>query len=315
MTEKETIHAISGLFPKSPQQKNALFTCDAELVSMDGQLYALSMDEFSHAEDGLNDADLYTLGANLAVATLSDALAAGSSPCFFMHAIVEPYGYENFGYGLAQGVREVLQTADCFLLGGDMGKSNHWRYTGVVMGKCLTPSGLTRILPRQDQTLWVTGSLGDGNLCALIPHANTRFELRLQETKKMVGIATACIDTSGGLIESVLQLQNVNPGLSFHIESCALPLDAQVRAWAKKSGMPAAGFAFGGAGEYELLFTTAPGLSLDFATAIGTVRPDEQGGVFWDQHKLPDSLPDPRSYTDRQEYINQLLKVVRPCLQ
>lgn len=316
MTEIETILGIRKLFPVSSQQKNTVLACDAELFLLGDSLYGISMDDFSYAEDYFNDTDLTLLGHNLAVATISDILAAGCAPQMFLHSIVEPHmhrGEGGFALGISHGVRAVLEECGCSLLGGDMGSNSVWRYTGVVMGQCLSPQGLTRIVPPRKQTLWMTGTVGDGNLCAFNPEASTRFELRLEESRAMQGVATACIDTSGGFMESLALLAQVNPGHSFHARAGLLPFDPQVLAAAQAHGLPVEGFAFGGAGEYELLFTTDEGVLVDYATPVGTVVPSASPGVFWNNKPLPCALPDARMYPHKDDYIREVLKMVQLC--
>ena len=315
MTELATIDALRALFPVSSRQKNSVFTCDAELFQLGGHLYGISMDDFSREEDAFNDENLALLGWNLAVATIADILAAGCLPELFLHAIVEPTEpvREGFALGIAKGVRDALAACDCRLLGGDMGKAATWRYMGVVLGPSLGPRGLTRILPPKKQTLWLTGALGDGNLCAFDSSAHTRFELRLKEARALNGLASACMDTSGGLADSFVMLAKVNPEHSFHVRLDSLPFDERCRAAAQAYGLPVAGFAFGGAGEYELLFATDEDLHLDYATPIGTAAPSATPGVFWNDRLMPCNLPDPRSFADRQRYIRELLTVVDLC--
>lgn len=313
MTEMETISALRALFPVSPLQENAVFACDAELVRLGGALHGISVDEFSYEEDAFSGDDLPELGANLATAVVSDLLAAGCAPQFFLHTIVEPHGEEGFAVSLCLGVRDVLDACGCFLLGGDLGKSASWRYTGTALGQCMGTRPVTRILPEREQTLWITGAVGDGNLCALASENRLVLELRLREARAMNGVASACIDTSGGFADALFMLAHANPGHAFRIDSGAVPYADAARAYAARAGLPVEGFAFGGAGEYELLFATDPGVSLDFAVPVGSAVSVGVPGVYWNAVKAPQP-PDPRSFSDRDEYVRELLQAVRLCL-
>ncbi len=321
MHEIDAIRAIRELFPASPRQKNSVFACDAELVELGPHLYGLSMDEFSAEEDCFPCSDPEALGRNLAVAVIADILAAGCLPEFYMQSIVEPADTDGFSLGLCRGVRSILGEYGCFLLGGDMGRTTQaggWRYTGLALGRPIDEQigALTRILPPRPQTLWITGSVGDGNACAL-SGLMPAFEPRLNEAKALCGKANACMDTSGGLAESLLLLRRLNPAQRFFIAPDAVPYARHAYEAAKAHVLPVQGFAFGGAGEYELLFTTDESIAVDCATRIGTVVPamEDHAGVFWGKHRLPDALPDPRSFPTIQEYIRHLLQAVRPCLE
>lgn len=329
MHEVEAIEKMRSLFPVPGTQRYAPFTCDAEILELGGELYGISVDEFSPEEDYFSDADPVALGADLAVATLSDLLAAGCEPCFYLHSLVEPGGRENFGLELSRGVAKTLQDCSCFFLGGDFGRGSNWRYTGVALGKCVSPpsasSGtsspgsiipgpISRQLPQKRQKLWLTGTLGDGNLRAVSRGRVPAFELRRAEARAMRGIASACMDTSGGLMDSLCMLRKVNPGFSFTIDPERLPYDPSVRSFTETHGLPLAAFAFGGAGEYELLFATDEEVHLEWATAVGHAAPDKRGALFWGEHQLKKEPPEPRAFTDKEEYITRLLEYVAICL-
>lgn len=320
MHEIDAIRAIRDLFPASPRQRNALFACDAELVELGSQVYGLSMDEFSAEEDFFPGSEPEILGRNLAVAVIADVLAAGCLPEFYMHSIAEPPGTDGFSLALCRGVASVLAECGCFLLGGDLGRSAHaggWRYTGLALGRPIDArtGALTRILPPRAQALWITGSVGDGNVCAL-SGVMPVFEPRLAEARAICGQARACMDTSGGLAESLLTLRRLNPGHRFIVNPAAIPYAASAVSAAKTLGLPVEGFAFAGAGEYEVLFATDESAVLDCATRIGTAvpAPEDAAGVFWGERPLPPELPDPRSFSDTRDYIRQLLQTVRSCL-
>lgn len=317
MHETDAIVAMRNLFAVSPRQKNAVFTCDAELVTLGSTVYGLSMDEFSPEEDALPSYDPEALGKNLAVAVIADVLAAGCIPELYMHAIVAPKENTVFCENFALGVRTVLVEGNCFLLGGDFGSATAWRYTGFAMGRAAETGPLTRVLPQKAQSLWVTGTIGDGNRHALAGTMPS-FEPRFAEAAAMRRIATACMDTSGGLADSLLTLARCNPGHVFDINGNSIPYEAESLAAVNTDGMPKAALALGGAGEYELLFAAPKGADCPFATRIGSVFPatgperGETPGVFWNGLKLPERLPDPRA-SDRKEYIRRILEVAAAC--
>jgi Thiamine monophosphate kinase len=313
--EIDVIRRMRQNFPVSPRQRNAPFSCDSELVELGAVLYGLSMDEFSPEEDQLPSDDPETLGGNLAVAVIADILAAGCIPEFYMHAVTAPAYDAGFCEALARGVQNVLAGGDCFLLGGDYGQSGHsWRYTGFAMGRTGERGALTRIIPAEPQLLWITGTVGDGN-CHALRGTMPYFEPRFTEAQAIRRIATACMDTSGGLAEGLLTLSLCNPGHRFDVDVSSLPLDLAACAAANALGLPEAVFAFGGAGEYELLFTSPADEPIPGATRIGEVRKtgNDHSGVYWNGSRL-EGLPDARSFADRKEYISKLLAMVGSCL-
>lgn len=321
MTEHELILRLAGHFPRHPGQLNGVFTCDAELVPIGGQVWALTTDDFSPEEDRFTSDDPSMLGANLAVATLSDLLACGASPQLFLAAVCLPRGvYAAFAEGVAAGLATVLEEAGCHLCGGDVGTADPWRFCGTALGPVVTGRPLTRIIPAAPQTLWVTGELGDANLAAFLGSATPRFELRLEAAQAIREVATACTDTSGGLLDAAWCLSSVSPRVRLELDLSRVPLCAGLEDLARGGGIPVEAALVGGAGEYELLFTTPADLPAEAcaalkgvgATAIGAAVPAEGGGLSvaragGDLRPLPGPPPCPRAAAGLQEHVGEVL--------
>lgn len=312
MTEYDVIKSLAQGFPRSKDQRNGLFTCDAELVDMGGQTWGMTMDEFTPEEDLFLGDDPVLLGRNLAVGTLSDLYASGVTPRFYMHSLALPLdGANALGQGLAQGVRAVLEEADCFFCGGDLGTAQTWRYCGFAMGP-VTHRAVTRILPVEPQALWVTGTLGDANALAMTGQAPPEFELRKAEAEFIAEKATGCMDTSGGLFDALWMLADLNKGLGFTIDLETVPYDPKALEIARAMGVPGEAALIGGAGEYELVFTLPASLREIpvSATRIGEVVPGtgsvrllRQGGEF----VMDAAPPCPRGSGSRDEYIRRVV--------
>jgi thiamine-monophosphate kinase len=262
MKEYDVIRTIAAKFPRSKSQLNALFECDAELIRIGDQVWGLTLDDFSPEEDLFTSDHPETLGANLAVATLSDLLAAGVEPRFFLHALSIPRNVpRSFLDGMTDGIRTVLEKANCALCGGDFGTTDAWRYCGFAMGPVISTQPLTHKRSGKPRTLWVTGQLGDANGAALKKTSTPAFELRLREAEAIRRYATGCIDTSGGLMDAIWILHEWNPGMRIEIHAEKIPLATGIREFAKQAGLPAEAALVGGAGEYELLFATSEDLA------------------------------------------------------
>lgn len=308
MNEYDLISRLAARFPRSPLQRNAPFSSDAEVLRIGGRNWCLTMDEFSPEED-LFSGSPEALGWNLAVATLSDLLACGAEPRFFMQALVLPRrSPEKFSAGLATGLRKVLKTAGCSLCGGDLGTAKNWRFTGFAMGPAAgRPIG--RDLPCGEYGLWVTGTLGDANLAALTGRTTPRFELRLSESRALRGRAAACVDTSGGLADALWALRSRSPKLRYEIDLNNVPYAPGVAAAATKAGLPPGAFLLGGAGEYELLFALPEGhRPTPKTTRIGSVTTSGAPGVFFTSSAATTVLKAPppcaRKNRSRTEYIS-----------
>lgn len=319
MSEYELIKALSQSFPRSPLQRNGLFECDAEIIHIGEQLWALTMDEFTPEEDLFSSDDPELLGANLAVATLSDLLAAGATPAWFMQSVSLPKSVDPaFVAALSTGISGVLRQAGCSLCGGDIGCADTWRFNGFAMGPVPDNRQLTRILTCLPQTLWVTGQLGDANLAALTGAPTPRFEPRFAEAEAIRRSASGCIDTSGGLYDALWMLHTLNPGLRFHVELSKLPLTSGLSETARTAGFPAEAALLGGAGEYELLFAIPVGISQKGieATCIGMVHPSSKPGVFNYRNgslisRMTEPPPCPREAPTVRDHINDVLRMAQ----
>jgi thiamine-monophosphate kinase len=289
MNEYDMIRTMAAKFPRSKNQLNNLFECDAELVRIGNRVWGLTMDDFSPEEDIFTSDHPEILGANLVVATLSDLLAAGVEPRFFMHALAVPRDvHKPFLEGLTEGIRVVLEEADCAFCGGDLGTTDPWRYCGFAMGPVISAKPLTHKLSDKPRTLWVTGRLGDANLAVLQKTSTPAFELRLQEAEAIRRYATGCIDTSGGLMDAIWILYEWNPAVRIEIHAEKIPLAPGISEFASMAGIPAEAALVGGAGEYELLFATSEDLADSSKkeledlgmTAIATLSVNTFPGVF-----------------------------------
>lgn len=303
MREFDLIRQLAACFRRSPRQRNALFTCDAEIVELGCGLWGGSTDAFSPDEDCFGSTDPERIGRNIAVATLSDLFAAGCRPSFYLHSLDLPPDGEDFGVHLCQGIAAVLDACDAFMLGGDLGCGTAWRCSATAFGPVARAEPLTRLLPPREQALYVTGSLGDANAAALQNLVPPAFELRLAAAEALRRQASACIDTSDGLLNAVWQWRDVNAGFRFEIDPRAIPYAPEALAAAQRFGLPPPAFLLGGAGEYELLFAADPEADVPDATRIGTVGPDNAGGIFLGSRQLRASPPDPRAFSDRNAYL------------
>lgn len=318
MSEHDIIRVFSEAFRRSPLQRNGLFECDAELIRIGDQLWALTMDEFTPEEDLFTSENAEVLGANLATATLSDLLAAGASPAWFMHAVSLPKTADPaFISALSVGIDAVLSEAGCCFCGGDTGCADTWRFCGFAMGP-VQEKPLTRVMPCEPQTLWVTGALGDANLAALTGSPTPRFELRLREMEIIRRLATVCIDTSGGFFDAIWMLHLLNSSLRFEIEAERLPIAPCVREAARAMGFPAEAALLGGAGEYEMLFALPAGLGDPgiAASRVGSVRPDPEPGVFIHRDDkltiaMTDPPPCPREVTTVTDHVRDAMAMAR----
>ncbi|MFA6568910.1 MAG: AIR synthase related protein [Victivallales bacterium] len=325
MTEYELIRSIASKFRRSKLQKNGVFESDAEIIEIGGKLWGLTMDDFSPEEDLFTSNDPYTLGSNLATATISDLLSSGVKPEFFMHAISLPEMCDlKFINAVTDGIKDVLEKSGCFLCGGDIGRSVTWRYCGFAMGPVISEKPISRILPDRNQTLWVTGTLGDANLAAFSSSATPKFELRLPEAAFIRKYASGCVDTSGGFLDALWILEELNPSMKIEIHAGKLPYCTGLASLSRLKNIPIEAGLTGGAGEYELLFSTDAELPAPALEEIKTLHVSQIGtvhaangnntGIYFSKKdsltvKLEEPPPSPRNFSTLNEYVNEVIRL------
>ena len=326
MKERDAITALIAGMRRSPQQTNAPFASDAEIIDLDGARWAITVDDYS-AEDrwdaGTASADdAGTLGWNLVTATLSDLLAVGAVPRFMLNSFVStPRMDAAWLRALSAGMDRALDACGAYMLGGDLGTGAEWRFTGVALGAL--PAGraaLSRIARAPSGNVLVSGDFGDANLAAASDLGAPRLEIRLAESQWLAetnaDAGGACIDTSDGLVGALEALCLCDAGLRIELDCEAVPYAAGIDAAARALHLPREIFLMGSAGEYELV-ALAPepadhqrhGLR-----RIGRFAHDGDPGLHfhrggrWIAHP---GLPDPREAASLEEYRGRLIALAR----
>lgn len=255
MKERDLIDILSRGFTRAPEQLNDVHQADAEILRLGDDFWGITVDDFSAQEDLFEAAEPWLAGWNVVVATLSDLFSVGAVPRFFLPAVSLPPGVpEAFVSELSRGTREALAAASCFLIGGDVGQADPWRYVGTALGPIPSRRPVTRTMPPGTHTLWVSGPLGSANMAAAMGWAAPRFPLRQEVARIVREHAAACIDTSGGFGDALWNLGQATRRVRMDVEVASIPLIRETFGSSARSGLPREALLLGGAGEYELLF-------------------------------------------------------------
>jgi thiamine-monophosphate kinase len=190
-----------------------------------------------------------------AAVTLSDIASMGASPAFILIAV----GLDDWKCltGVMQGAQDCCRKFGAKIIGGDIDR--HGELTVVTTGLgTVEPEHLVRRTgARAGDLVCITGTPGQAQawLDGFHQFEKALFEPqpRVEEGRRL-GIAgvSAMMDDSDGLALSLYDLMSVNT-CGFSIDSAKLPLPA---------GIPrdhARELALYGGGDYELIFTIAPG--------------------------------------------------------
>ena len=314
---------MKNLDPSNPVP---IFEIDASSFRISNEEFLFSTDEFS-CEDNFRSHDPETLGWNMAAATMSDIFAAGGIPVLYAHSATIQFDWdEHYLDRFSHGIARCLGLAGARFLGGDLGMSDKWRYTGIAIGKKM--ADLTRKGAREGDLVYSTGNIGAGNLEAaldlysgiktlkpLIGMIEIRFPVRGKEAALVRKYANCCIDSSDGLFRAIQDLAS-NSGVGALIDH--IPYHTQGMLACMLLGKPPEILFLGECGEYELIFTISPDREpaflhdasenkLHFAR-IGVITGGKELAYLHGEKKLDLSEYSiyARNYQDVHQYIDEV---------
>lgn len=225
-----------------------------------------------------------SLGANL-----SDLAAMGADPLGYTSALSLPDGWTiEWIQEFADGLAEMQRAFGITLLGGDTVRTPG-PFSVVITAFGHVPEGaaLTRSGAGADDTVWVSGTIGDAALglmslqgeitggdavdCAPLIARFERPEPRLELGRGLRGIASAAIDVSDGLAADLGHICRAS-GVGGEIQSALVPLSNSARHLVEANSQYMDAVVSGG-DDYELLFTAPAEMSAEVETraaAAGT---------------------------------------------
>lgn len=275
-----------------------------------GSVLAVSTDTLVAGVHFFADVDPARLGHKSLAVNLSDLAAMGAAPRWFTLALTLPAIDHVWLAAFARGLFDLANTANIRLVGGDTTRGP-LSMTLTVLGEAPSDQALRRDGAKEDDDIWVSGTLGDAALGLAIRQdryvaldadrhlAIDRLELPTPRNNlglALRGLATAAIDISDGLLADLGHLCE-RSALGANIRLAQVPMSDSMRGLEDESIRR--GFILSGGDDYELCFT-APhtahanirelqeqlGLPL---TCIGTMR-SGQGVTVLDESGLPVSL-------------------------
>jgi thiamine-monophosphate kinase len=254
-------------FSRRPDQVNGPHEADSELVPLPGGdlLLALTVDTVAEeiALGFYRDAE--TIGWMAATVSLSDLAAVGAEPLGLLISVTLPQtDPADFQAGVARGVEAACRAAGTYVLGGDTNSGAQPSVASVAAGVVARERVLRRTGCRPGDLLYTTGRLGAGGPVAAralftVPEGfssgDFRPRARVREAGALAGFATACMDSSDGLIVTLDQLLRLN-GVGFELTT-PVPelLDPDALRLSHALGVDPLLMLAQPHGEFELLFT------------------------------------------------------------
>ena len=210
-----------------------------------------------HFPHGTLPADI---GWKALAVNLSDLASMGAEPAWCTLSLSLPQSEAAWIDGFLDGFVALAEQHGIVLVGGDTTRGP-LSISVTAMGFVDAGSALRRDGARAGDDVWVTGTLGDaaGGLALLdrdpVHALRTRLDRptpRMEAGRALVGIATACVDVSDGLLADLGHIASrSHVGAIVHVDT--LPAsDALCAAFDAATRMP---MQASGGDDYELCFT------------------------------------------------------------
>ena len=215
----------------------------------------------------------------LLAVNLSDLAAMGARPVGVLLGLgLSPTEDETWVAAFAAGLQRGLERWRVALWGGDTVTGLAAAVLGLTAIGTVEPgTALSRSGARPGDGVWVSGTIGDAGLGLAIARGDASFdkallarfrrpEPRLALGQALVGVATAAMDVSDGLLIDAERLA-VASGVGITIELARVPVSGAAVARTQRDDGGLLALATAG-DDYELLFTAAP----DAVVPAGTTR-------------------------------------------
>lgn len=223
-----------------------------------------------------------TVAAKLLAVNLSDLAAMGARPLgvllgLGLSAAEDAAWLTAFTTGLGRG----LDRWNVALWGGDTVRGLAAAVLGMTaVGQVEAGTALSRSGAQPGDDVWVSGTIGDAGLGLAIAKGDApadafllnrfrRPEPRLALGRALVGVASAAMDISDGLLLDAMRLAAAS-GVAMTIDLARVPVSAAAAARVVRDDAGLLGLASAG-DDYELLFTAPAGAVPQGATRIGRV--------------------------------------------
>jgi thiamine-monophosphate kinase len=279
--ENVMLRSLTAGLERSPYQYNNVLESDAELVRVPGTsdlwLAATTDAVVEEIQTGLY-ADPRLLGWMTVMVNLSDLAAVGATPAGILIAETLKRGMSEKAVQEMQcGIDDAVRACGTHVLGGDTSIADHQEMCGTALGFVRAEKPLTRCGCSAGDILYLSGPAGTGNAFALAHFTSAHPFLfypvaRVHEGVLLPGCASACMDTSDGLLATLDQLCRLNDiGFEFDPD-WEKGLDTASRSVFLNAGLPSWISLAGQHGEFELAFTIPPAREAGFlerATGIG----------------------------------------------
>lgn len=271
LSEENLIQIIRKDYKKSPSQINDVFTSDAEIIDIGTDNYLVCTTDTISEEIRLGIIEEpWKIGWLAVNINLSDLAAVGAKSTGVLLSWNIPNSLEeNYILDVSRGISDAVNFHKTYILGGDINTADQFQITGTAFGFVRNNRYMQRIGAKIGDSIFMTGAVGIGNALGF---AKLK---RIQESKEIENLyrptarcfeaeiiskyATACIDTSDGVISSLDILSRLNQFAIIYHDYSFIYHDI-VQKLSSEYKLPLWLFAAAEHGEFELIFTVPPQL-------------------------------------------------------
>lgn len=252
-----------------------------------GEQYVLTTDTIIEGIDYFADDPPFAVAQKLLRVNLSDLAAKGAAPFGYLLTVALPKTRgQSWLEGFAAGLAADQKAFGIVLLGGDSSATpGPPTLSATLIGRIAKGKAILRGGAREGDLVYVSGTFGDSALGLALRKGEIgglggadrdylldRYRMpqpRLALGQKLVGIASAMIDVSDGLLADLGHLCDAS-SLGAEIRRPSIPASAAARAAIEAN--PRFNVAItGGGDDYELLFTAPPQAAGDVGAAMRVV--------------------------------------------
>ncbi len=222
------------------------------------------------------------IGFRAVSVAVSDLAAMGARPLGMTIALTLPDIDELWLHAFSEGVATAVGAYKIPLIGGDTTRGPR-AISVVVMGALPNDKALLRSGAQVGDDVYVSGALGDAaaalaflqghwqpdpNSAEFLVERFNRPVARVQLGQQLLGVATAAIDISDGLVADLSHIAQAS-GVGVEIDPALLPLSCVLQAHPDRE--QALIWALTGGDDYELCYCVPAGIVPPAGTKIGRV--------------------------------------------
>ena len=237
---------------------------DAAVVTTSGQPLLMALDTVVEGVHFPADLPAYWIGYRALAVNLSDIAAMGGEPCWALMGLTLPAVDEDWVAAFADGLGTLAARHDVAVIGGDVTRGPLSISVQITARAPATP--LRRDGARAGDRVWVSGRPGEAMAglsvwqqparrhqprWAGLRNAFIAPRPRLALGQALVGVASAAIDVSDGLVADAGHIAD-RSGVAVDLSTTACQRSSRLRRW---TGEAAAQTLTGGGDDYELCFT------------------------------------------------------------